>query len=68
MSNIDNVGALTVDGFCHRFSIGRTTFYGEVKAGRIRPVKVGRKTLIPVPEAARWQASLPVTEGTPNAT
>ena len=67
MSNIDNVGALTVGGFCQRFSIGRTTFYAEVKAGRIRPVKVGRKTLIPVREAARWQASLPAVEGAPDA-
>jgi excisionase family DNA binding protein len=60
-------GAITVDGFCGRYNIGRTTFYAEVKAGRIRPVKVGRKTLIPEPEAARWLASLPAAEGTPDA-
>jgi excisionase family DNA binding protein len=60
-------GAITVDGFCDRYNIGRTTFYAEVKAGRIRPVKVGRKTLIPEPEAARWLASLPAAEGTPDA-
>ena len=60
-------GAITVDGFCDRYNIGRTTFYAEVKAGRIRPVKVGRKTLIPEPEGERWLASLPTAEGTPNA-
>ena len=60
-------GAITVNGFCNRYNIGRTTFYAEVKAGRIRPVKVGRKTLIPEPEAARWLASLPAAEGTPDA-
>jgi excisionase family DNA binding protein len=59
-------GAITVDGFCHRFSIGRTTFYAEVKAGRIRPVKVGRKTLIPEAEVERWLASLSAAEGISN--
>jgi excisionase family DNA binding protein len=60
-------GAITVDGFCKRYKIGRTTFYAEVKAGRIRPVKVGRKTLVPEPEGERWLASLPGAEGTSDA-
>jgi excisionase family DNA binding protein len=61
------LGAITVDGFCDRYNIGRTTFYSEVKAGRIRPVKVGRKTLVPEMEGERWLGSLPTAEGTPNA-
>ena len=57
-------GAITVDGFCDRYNIGRTTFYAEVKAGRIRLVKMGRKTLIPEPEGERWLASLPTADDT----
>jgi excisionase family DNA binding protein len=57
-------GAITVNGFCDRYNIGRTTFYAEVKAGRIRLVKMGRKTLIPEPEGERWLASLPTADAT----
>lgn len=53
------IGALSVEEFCQRHHIGRTTFYAEVAAGRIRPVKAGRRTLVPVRECERWLASLP---------
>jgi len=51
--------ALSVAEFCRICSIGRSTFYLEVKAGRISIRKVGKRTLIPASEAERWLGSLP---------
>lgn len=42
--------ACTVAEFCHSLSIGKTRFYAEVKAGRIKVLKSGRKTLVPIAE------------------
>lgn len=52
--------ALSVNEFCHACSIGRSTFYEEVKAGRIRILKAGKRTLIASAEVERWLASLAV--------
>lgn len=46
--------ALTVNEFLQIANIGRTKFYAEVKAGRIKVVKVGVKTLVPATEPAAW--------------
>lgn len=54
-----HVGALTVVQFCQWSGISRAMFYLEVKAERIRPTKVGRRTIVPVPEAIRWMICLP---------
>jgi excisionase family DNA binding protein len=51
--------ALTIDEFCRRYGIGRTSAYAEIAAGRLRAVKVGRKTLIIVDDAEEWLAALP---------
>jgi hypothetical protein len=48
-----------VGTFCQRYGLARTTFYKEVRAGRLRPQKLGRRTFIPRAEAERWAASLP---------
>lgn len=50
--------ALSVTEFCAACSIGRSTFYEEVKAGRIRILKAGKRTLIASTEAHRWLDSL----------
>jgi hypothetical protein len=50
---------LTVQRFCHERSLPRSSFYKEVKAGRIKPVKRGRRTLIHRDEARRYDNSLP---------
>lgn len=42
--------AESVQDFCKSVGIGKTFFYAEVKAGRIRTLKAGRKTLIPASE------------------
>lgn len=48
---------LSVPEFCTIFGIGRSLFYEEVKRGSIRLIKVGRRTLVPMNEASRWQQS-----------
>lgn len=53
--------ALSVTEFCHACSIGRSTFYEEVKAGRIRILKAGKRTLIAASEVQRWLNSLPAS-------
>ena len=44
-----------VDDFCRAHGIGRTLFYEEVKRGEIKPIKIGKRTLVPVSEAKAWQ-------------
>ena len=44
-----------VDDFCRAHGIGRTLFYDEVKRGEIKPIKIGKRTLVPVSEANAWQ-------------
>ncbi len=60
----DLLGAFSVGAFCAVYGIGRTKFYDEVRNGRLTPVKLGRKTLVPRGEARRWQASLPAATST----
>jgi excisionase family DNA binding protein len=49
----------TIAGFCTAFGIGRSATYEELKAGRLRAVKAGRRTLISLEAAREWAASLP---------
>ena len=42
--------AETVNEFCAAIGFGRTFFYKEVHRGRIKILKAGRKTLIPIAE------------------
>ena len=46
--------AISVSEFCSAYSIGRSTFYQLVKSDHIRPLKVGKRTVIAVSEAQRW--------------
>ena len=55
-------GAFTVDGFCRKYGIGRTAFYEEVTAGRLKAKKRGTRTMIERAEARRWFANLPSFE------
>jgi excisionase family DNA binding protein len=50
--------ALSVDDFCKSYSVGKTTAYEEINSGRLRAVKVGRRTLIPEQSAADWLKAL----------
>lgn len=44
-----------VGDFCRAHGIGRTLFYEEVKRGEIKPIKIGKRTLVPDGEAKAWQ-------------
>jgi excisionase family DNA binding protein len=45
--------------FSRRYSVGRTSVYQEIASGRLRAIKVGRKTLVKVDDAEAWLASRP---------
>ena len=51
--------AFPIREFCLRYGIGRTHAYQEIAAGRLRAVKVGRRTLITHDAAEAWLAGLP---------
>lgn len=51
--------AFSIPEFCGRYGIGRTNAYQEIATGRLRAVKVGRRTLITQGDAEAWLASLP---------
>lgn len=52
-------GALTIKEFCDAYRLCREKAYQEVRARRLRAVKLGRKTLILRADAEVWAASLP---------
>lgn len=52
-------GALTVDQFCVWANIGRSKCYQEVAESRLRLRKVGRKSIITLPDAKDWLNNLP---------
>ena len=56
----------SLEEFCFRNGIGRTTAYKEIKEGRLHPKKVGKRTLISMEEEARWFGSAPVLGGLHN--
>ena len=52
--------AFTINEFCHRNNVGRTTAYAEIKAGRLRARRVGKKkTIITDDDEAAWREALP---------
>jgi len=46
--------AETINEFCSAVGIGRTLFYREVKSGRIKILKAGRKTLVPISQRREY--------------
>src|SRR5262249_361051 len=52
-------GALTIKEFCEAYRLCREKAYQEVRARRLRAVKLGRKTLILRADAEAWAAGLP---------
>jgi excisionase family DNA binding protein len=56
---VRSLRAMSIDVFCDRYGLGRTLAYEEIKAGRLRARKVGRRTLIAEDDAEDWLKSLP---------
>ena len=55
--------AYDVNGFCARYSIGRTKFYEEKRAGRLRVKHVGKRMIILTDDAEEWLRNLPDHNG-----
>jgi excisionase family DNA binding protein len=53
---------MTVQDFLHNFSVGKTTFYREVEAGRLRIVKIGRSTRVTRLDAMDWLQNLKTSQ------
>jgi excisionase family DNA binding protein len=49
---------MTLPEFLERYSISRTTLYREIKDGRLRATKVGRRTLVARVDAEAWLRTL----------
>jgi excisionase family DNA binding protein len=54
--------AMSIGEFCQHYGIGRTTAYEEIKRGRLRGLKVGKRTLITEENAEDWLRRLPAIE------
>ncbi len=48
------IQAYDIKSFCKAFNVSRSFAYEEIKAGRLKPVKCGRRTLIPRDHALAW--------------
>lgn len=57
---LGDVMARKVDTFCERYGIGRSTFYKEVRAGRLKIRKIGRATVVLREDEDAWRLSLPI--------
>jgi hypothetical protein len=51
--------AMSLEHFCDCYGPGRTKAYEEIKSGRLRGRKVGRRTIITEDDAEDWLRSLP---------
>lgn len=48
------IQAYDIKSFCKAFNVSRSFVYEEIKAGRLKAVKIGRRTLIPRDNAIEW--------------
>jgi len=54
--------AMSIAEFCERYGPGRTKVYEELKSGRLRGRKIGKRTIITEDEAEEWLQCLPIKE------
>jgi excisionase family DNA binding protein len=54
--------ALTIQEFSQVYGLGRTRVYQELRSGRLRGRKIGKRTVITTDDAEDWLRSLPVIE------
>ena len=58
--------AFSINEFCEAFGVKRDLAYDEIKAGRLKARKAGRRTLIRAVDARQWLDGLPdLMIGTP---
>jgi hypothetical protein len=56
--------AMSIAQFCERYGPGRTKAYEELKSGRLRGRKIGKRTIIAEDDAEDWLRRLPAMEAT----
>ena len=52
--------AMSIAEFCERYGPGRTKTYEELKSGRLRARKIGKRTIITEDDAEDWLLRLPM--------
>jgi len=57
--DLASVNAISIEQFCKRNNVGRTTAYAEIAAGRLVARKCGSRTLIGFDDEKAWLTSLP---------
>lgn len=50
--------AYSISEFCNLFSIGKTKTYEEIKEGRLKLTKIGRRSIVTAQAADNWLNSL----------
>jgi excisionase family DNA binding protein len=50
--------ALSVEQFCERYGIGKSTLYVQIREGRLRLRKIGKRSVIAVEDAEIWFKNL----------
>jgi excisionase family DNA binding protein len=55
--------AMSLAAFTERYGPSRTKTYEEIKRGRLRAVKCGKRTLITEEDAETWLRALPPVNG-----
>jgi len=58
-----DIQAYDIRSFCRAYSISRSYVYLEIKAGRLKPFKAGRRTLISREAAIAWRRALEQVSG-----
>jgi hypothetical protein len=53
---------MSVAEFCERYGPGRTKAYEELRSGRLRGRKIGKRTIITEDDAKDWLRHLPAME------
>lgn len=59
MQNPNDVVAYSIDAAAKASHTGRTKLYAEIRAGRLRAIKLGKRTLITAEALAEWLNALP---------
>jgi excisionase family DNA binding protein len=63
----DRQRAMSIAEFCDLYGPGRTTAYQEIKLGRLRAHKCGKRTIITEDDAEDWLQRLPTVSGSETA-